>query len=112
MGEDLLVSVGCSLSASWVLCLPCALAFNIVLARRMEESSRTVCSEQSESRLVQFIRGAFSEDEERLFIMHDHHPCKPVQNTIPLMPTTGTEITLKWCLGLGLTFGLSEFRAV
>lgn len=46
--EERLVSVDCSLSANWVLCLPCALFFNIVLAHRKEKSSRTVCSEQAE----------------------------------------------------------------
>lgn len=46
--EERLVSVDCSLSANCILCLPCALFFNIVLAHRKEKSSRTVCSEQAE----------------------------------------------------------------
>jgi len=61
MGEEQLVLVGCSLSGDWVLCLLCALSFNIILARRKDGSSRTVCGEQAESGAGALIRGASPE---------------------------------------------------
>lgn len=91
MGEEPLVSAGCSSSANWVLCLPFALFCSVVTACRKEESGRTVGSEHAEGSAGTTQRGASSEDKHRLFTRDDRHSHEePVHVSVPPMPARGT----------------------
>lgn len=89
--EERLVSVDCSLSANCILCLPCALFFNIVLAHERRRVAGLYVVSRLRAVLVQLIRTASPKDKERLFTMVDCCSCKkPVHTSIPLTPATET----------------------